>query len=121
MQQCAAHRGNYRACSGRYEPRPGSGDVIAERGDDVTEATEEKPRPGPEGGKPAQQGAGLRLQKGEDCKHRGVAGYGGKENRRSLRSCVVVEDALNAMRIIYNRHIIDPVVENESMAGSRNS
>ena len=90
-------------------------------GDDVTEATEEKPRPGPEGGKPAQQGAGLRLQKGEDCKHRGVAGYGGKENRRSLRSCVVVEDALNAMRIIYNRHIIDPVVENESMAGSRNS
>mgnify|MGYP006974863497 CR=1 FL=1 len=32
FMQCAAHRGNYRACSGRYEPRPGSGDVIAERG-----------------------------------------------------------------------------------------
>ena len=84
--QYAAHRGNYRACSGRYEPRPGSGDVIAERGDDVTEATEEKPRPGPEGENRHNRGR-PQTPEGEDCKHRGVAGYGGKENRRSLRSC----------------------------------
>ena len=55
-------------------------------GDDVTEATEEKPRPGPEGENRHNRGR-PQTPEGEDCKHRGVAGYGGKENRRSLRSC----------------------------------
>ena len=54
--------------------------------------------------------------KKEDCKHRGVAGYGGRENEGSLRSCGVEEDALDAMGIIYNIYH-HPVVEN----GSRNS
>ena len=90
-------------------------------GDDVTEATEEKPRPGPEGGKPAQQGAGLRLQKGRTASTEEWLATGGKKIADRCAPVVVVEDALKAMRIIYNRHIIDPVVENESMAGSRNS
>ena len=55
-------------------------------GDDVTEATEEKPRPGPEGENRHNRGR-PQTPEGEDCKHRGVAGYGGEENRRSLRSC----------------------------------
>ena len=55
--QYTAHRGNYRAFSGRYEPRPGSGGVIAGRGGDVTEATEEKPRLGPKGGTFFPQGS----------------------------------------------------------------
>ena len=46
MPAARAHKGNYRACSGRYEQRPGSCGVIAEGGSDVTEATEETPRPG---------------------------------------------------------------------------
>ena len=89
-------------------------------GDDVTEATEEKPRPGPEGENRHNRGR-PQTPEGEDCKHRGVAGYGGEKIADRCAPVVVVEDALNAMRIIYNRHIIDPVVENESMAGSRNS
>ena len=52
-----------------------------------------------------KQGAGLRLQRGGLQAQR--SGWlRGRENRRSLRSCVVVEDALNAMRIIDNIYII---------------
>ena len=85
--QYAAHRGNYRACSGRYEPRPGSGDVIAERGAMTSQKQPKKsPGRGPKGKNRHNMGR-PQTPEGEDCKHRGVAGYGGKENRRSLRSC----------------------------------
>ena len=89
-------------------------------GDDVTEATEEKPRPGPEG-ETGTTGAGLRLQKGRTASTEEWLATGGKKIADRCAPVVVVEDALNAMRIIYNRHFIDPVVENESKAGSRNS
>ena len=119
--QHAAHRGNYRACSGRYEPRPGSGDVIAERGAMTSQKQPKKsPGRGPKG-KTGTTGAGLRLQKGRTASTEEWLATGGKKIADRCAPVVVVEDALKAMRIIYNRHIIDPVVENESMAGSRNS
>ena len=43
--------------------------------------------------------------------HRGRDPRPGKKIADRCAPVVVVEDALKAMRIIYNRHIIDPVVE----------
>ena len=77
-------------------------------GDDVTEATEEKPRSGPRRGKTGTTGAGLRLQKGRTASTEEWLATGGKKIADRCAPVVVVEDALNAMRIIYNRHIIDP-------------
>ena len=78
------------------------------------------PGRGPKG-KTGTTGAGLRLQKGRTASTEEWLATGGKKIADRCAPVVVVEDALNAMRIIYNRHIIDPVVENESMAGSRKS
>ena len=78
------------------------------------------PGRGPKG-KTGTTGAGLGLQKGRTASTEEWLATGGKKIADRCAPVVVVEDALNAMRIIYNRHIIDPVVENESMAGSRNS
>ena len=70
------------------------------------------PGRGPKG-KTGTTGAGLRLQKGRTASTEEWLATGGKKIADRCAPVVVVEDALNAMRIIYNRHIIiDPVVEN---------
>ena len=68
------------------------------------------PGRGPKG-KTGTTGAGLRLQKGRTASTEEWLATGGKKIADRCAPVVVVEDALNAMRIIYNRHIIDPVVE----------